>query len=297
MSYSFTPWRGAVVGKATLTDNSLNAANAMQSISLGGNGIALGQTITFNALPDRPVGATFTLSASASSSLAVSFTSNTKSVCTVSGTTANLLTPGQCTIQADQVGNAMYSPAPSVNQSFNVIGTGFLTGQTLGSLRNNYTGFVGFQFTVGSTPVTVYAVGRIVASGNTQTHTVKLVNANGTDVPGGSASVATSGGTVGQYKFGNLASGVTLLANTTYYLVSQETAGGDQWYDYGPVTSTSVATVTGPTYMDQFGNYVAVTVLGAQSYVPVSFLYAPPTTALSVTITCPTNNRKYQARM
>ena len=250
LSYNFMPLAGgALSGMAVLTDNSLNS-NAMQSILLGGNGVALGQTITFNALPDRAVGATFILSATASSNLPVRFTSNTTTVCTVSGTTANLLTPGTCTIQADQAGNAMYSPAPSVSQSFNVIGTGFLTGQTLGSLRNNYTGFVGFQFTVGSTPVTVYGVGRIVASGNTQTHTVKLVNANGTDVPGGSASVATTGGTVGQYKFANLANGVTLLANTTYYLVSQETAGGDQWYDYGPVSSTSVASVNAPVYTD-----------------------------------------------
>ena len=166
----------------------------------------------------------------------VSFTSTHDDGVHGFGNHGDLLTPGTCTIQADQAGNAMYAPAPSVSQSFNVIGTNFLTGQTLGTLRNNYTGFVGFQFTVGSTPVTVYAVGRIVAPGNTGTHTVKLVNANGTDVPGGSASVATSGGTAGQYKFANLASGVTLLANTTYYLVSQETAGGDQWYDYGPVT-------------------------------------------------------------
>ena len=60
LSYSFTPLAGGpLTGSATLTDNSLNASNAMQSILLGGNGVALGQTITFNALPDRAVGATF----------------------------------------------------------------------------------------------------------------------------------------------------------------------------------------------------------------------------------------------
>ena len=44
------------------------------------------QTITFNALPDQAFGtAPFTISATSSSGLTVSFTSTTCSVCTVSG--------------------------------------------------------------------------------------------------------------------------------------------------------------------------------------------------------------------
>jgi hypothetical protein len=50
----------------------------------------------------------------------VTFTSTTTAVCTVAGTTASLLTPGTCTIDANQAGNSSYNPAPMVAQSFTV---------------------------------------------------------------------------------------------------------------------------------------------------------------------------------
>jgi hypothetical protein len=64
------------------------------------------QTITFGAIAAQTVGTPLTLSASASSSLPVSFASTTASVCTVSGTTATMLTSGTCTMQATQAGNS-----------------------------------------------------------------------------------------------------------------------------------------------------------------------------------------------
>ena len=80
------------------------------------------QTITFGAIAAQTVGTPLTLSASASSSLAVSFASTTSSVCTVSGTTATMLTSGSCTIQATQAGNANYTAATPVSQTFTVNG-------------------------------------------------------------------------------------------------------------------------------------------------------------------------------
>ncbi len=55
-----------------------------------------------------------TLSATASSGLAVSFGSNTPAVCTVSGTTVSYLTAGTCTVTADQAGDASFNPAPQL---------------------------------------------------------------------------------------------------------------------------------------------------------------------------------------
>jgi hypothetical protein len=79
------------------------------------------QTIAFGALADEPFGAApFTLSASASSGLPVSFTSTTATVCTVSGATVSLVAIGTCTIQATQGGNGNYSAAAAVSQSFTV---------------------------------------------------------------------------------------------------------------------------------------------------------------------------------
>ena len=63
---------------------------------------------------------TFTISATASSGLTVSFHSQTMPVCTVSGATVTLIKTGTCTIQATQAGNTDYTAAAPVDQSFQV---------------------------------------------------------------------------------------------------------------------------------------------------------------------------------
>src|SRR5208282_5503882 len=60
------------------------------------------------------------LSATASSGLAVTFTSTTTGVCTVSGTTATFIATGTCTIEATQTGNGGFAPATPVSRSLNV---------------------------------------------------------------------------------------------------------------------------------------------------------------------------------
>src|SRR5204862_264306 len=116
--------------------------------------------------------------------------------------------------------------------------------KVLGTLRNDYTGFVGMEISVGSSPLTVSALGRIFVTGNSGTHIVKLVNAaTGADVIGGSVSVGMSGGTAGQFKYATLSSPVVLAAGTSYHILSRETAGGDFWSNIdATVSTTSVAT-------------------------------------------------------
>ena len=69
------------------------------------------QTISFT-LPSQVSieGGTMPLTATATSGLAVAFTSQTPSTCTVSGVSAQLLAAGTCTITAAQVGDGNYSP-------------------------------------------------------------------------------------------------------------------------------------------------------------------------------------------
>ncbi|MGO9991067.1 MAG: kelch repeat-containing protein [Steroidobacteraceae bacterium] len=82
------------------------------------------QTINFPAIANQTLPAgPVTVSASASSGLAVVFSSFTTTVCTVSGNIVTLLMGGTCTIAADQGGNATYAAAPEVTQSFNVLGS------------------------------------------------------------------------------------------------------------------------------------------------------------------------------
>ncbi|HUE02643.1 MAG TPA: choice-of-anchor Q domain-containing protein [Bryobacteraceae bacterium] len=76
------------------------------------------RTITFHSIANQNQGTPVTLSASASSGLAVTFTSLTTRVCTVSGDTATLIAAGTCSIQGSQAGNAQYAAANPVTQSF-----------------------------------------------------------------------------------------------------------------------------------------------------------------------------------
>jgi hypothetical protein len=78
------------------------------------------QIITFAAITSQPAVSTLALTATASSGLPVSFASTTASICTVSSSTATLLAPGTCSIEASQAGNSTYAAATSVTQSFTV---------------------------------------------------------------------------------------------------------------------------------------------------------------------------------
>ena len=79
------------------------------------------QTITFVGPAAQNFGTTPTLSATADSGLAPSFTSSTPMVCTISpGGALTFVSAGTCTINADQPGNSSYLPAPQVTQSFAV---------------------------------------------------------------------------------------------------------------------------------------------------------------------------------
>jgi uncharacterized repeat protein (TIGR03803 family) len=92
------------------------SATSLSSFGIG----HASQTISFPAIPTQYVGLPLTLSATASSGLAVTFASTTTSVCAVSGTTASFIATGTCHILASQPGNSTYSGAASVSRSFTV---------------------------------------------------------------------------------------------------------------------------------------------------------------------------------
>jgi len=118
-------------------------------------------------------------------------------------------------------------------------------------------------------------LGRIMVPGNNGTHFVKIVDGiTGLDVPGGSATVNIARGTPGSFIYGALASPITLDANRMYYFLSQETQGGDQWYDYNTTVQTSnIARESVAAY--SWGVLYVTTGLPGQTYGPVDFQYAP----------------------
>jgi hypothetical protein len=157
-------------------------------------------------------------------------------------------------------------------------GTTFVTGEALGKLRNDYSGWVGMSITVSGSPLTITALGRMFAPGNSGTHTLKIVNAaTGADVAGGSTAI-TMTGSAGQFVYANLLSPIVLTVNTAYYVLSQETSGGDRWYDFNTTATTAwVASLNGAVWGGG-APYVFVTGSAGRMYVPLDFQYtaAPP---------------------
>jgi hypothetical protein len=81
------------------------------------------QTISFtSAAPGAAVmgGPAYTVTATATSGLAVVFGAATPAVCTVSGSTVSLVAAGTCTLTANQAGNSSYQAAAQLQQSFAV---------------------------------------------------------------------------------------------------------------------------------------------------------------------------------
>lgn len=123
---TLTGTTGTVTIRASQAGNANynSAPDVTQSFAVNSAGLQ-DQTITFNALPDRvTTDAPFTIAASASSGLNVSF-SVINGPATIAGNTVTLTgQTGIVTIQASQAGNTNYNPAPNVNQSFNVNSSG-----------------------------------------------------------------------------------------------------------------------------------------------------------------------------
>jgi Big-like domain-containing protein len=193
-------------------------------------------------------------------------------------------------VARDAAGNSATSSIVTINVSnVSAASTPFLTSFNANArLRNDFGGWVGMKFTVGPAPLNVSSLGRIFVSGNSGTHIVKLVRASdGGDVAGGSVSISMSGGVAGQFKYAPLGAVLSLSPNTSYYLVSQEVSGGDQWYDYGTVSSTADAAINSAVYSS--GSNWLVNGPANSSYVPANFLYLtgggtpPPPTVAFVT--------------
>jgi alpha-tubulin suppressor-like RCC1 family protein len=97
--------------------NYSGATPVTQTITVNG----INQTISFAAAPAVMVGGTSTLSATASSGLAVTYSSTTPSLCTVSGSTVTGIAVGNCVVAANQAGNATYSAAPQATQTLAIV--------------------------------------------------------------------------------------------------------------------------------------------------------------------------------
>ncbi len=118
-----------VVSVGTCTVIATQAGNASFAaappVSGSFNVLKAAQSITFAPPATVSLGASpLTLTATATSNLAVVFTSTTPSVCTVTGNTLTLIAAGSCTVVASQPGNANYQAAPAVTRTLTIGGDG-----------------------------------------------------------------------------------------------------------------------------------------------------------------------------
>jgi Secretion system C-terminal sorting domain len=100
--------------RATNTTGTSSNSNSIDITTLAKQN----QVITFIALPDRTFGdVPFSLSATSSSSLAVTFTPTSDKI-TISSGQVTLVKAGSATINANQAGNDSFNAAPQVSRSF-----------------------------------------------------------------------------------------------------------------------------------------------------------------------------------
>lgn len=105
----------------TLTFSSNDPSAATFTINLSGKVRKAEQVISFGALPPRTFGdAGFDLNATTYNGLAVTYTSTSPSVATISGNRVTIVGAGTTTIVASQAGNNNYKAAQNVPQSFTV---------------------------------------------------------------------------------------------------------------------------------------------------------------------------------
>lgn len=142
----------------------------------------------------------------------------------------------------------------------------------LGTIRNNHTGWVGMAIQVGPNPLTITQLGRIVAPLNSQPHNIKIVAAaNAADL--GSVAVSMPAAPIYDFAYESLSPPVKLNAFGLYYIVSEETNGGDQWYHRDTsVETTDVADVLSGVYNYGSPPYILEGV-AKQTYGPVDFRY------------------------
>ena len=161
------------------------------------------QTIAFGTAPNLIAGGTAAVSATASSSLAVSFVSTTPGICAISGNTVTGIVSGTCTIAAEQAGNATYNAAPEVTQSI-IVGQPSTVGGACGS-----SGFGSFS----SAPTTnLCAAGTASAVAGTGPWSWSCYGSNGGTTAICSTGLAGSAGGTGSSGGGTNTSAINFVA-------------------------------------------------------------------------------------
>jgi hypothetical protein len=302
-------------GSCTITasqagDGNYNAAaDVVQSFDIA----KANQAITFGALGGKTYGdPDFTISANASSGLAVTFAA--AGDCTDSGTTVHILAAGSCTITASQPGNANYNPAPDVPQTLSIAKKALtITAKAATKSYGQTLTFAGTEFTLvglvpgdGVTSVTLTSAGQpagaqpgsypIVAStalgnrlsnydisyvnGTLTVNLVAIVGLDGVTISGGS-TIDSYNGANGPYSSKTKLSAAFVVSNGSISMDGSPAIRGDVRSTRGSISLTGGSLVTGNAYA---GATIATRSLvrgSASPNSPLAALIAPAVAACS----------------
>lgn len=153
----------------------------------------------------------------------------------------------------------------------------FVTDKILGTARNDFSGFAGMAVDIGAKSLKVKNLQRFSVAGSTGTPRVEIIDAEtGMPVPTAVVIVSLTGHS-DQFAFADLPNPVTLTAGKRFFIVSEETTGGDQFFDNDTVVTTrSDATVVSPVYFDTTVQQWVMLGNPGSSYGPVNFGYDKP---------------------
>jgi hypothetical protein len=210
--------------QATTNATANNIVGGPYNVSAGGAGITgtaafsltntkSNQTITFNPLGNKTFGdADFNVSATASSSLAVSFTASGN--CTISTNTVHLTGAGSCTITAKQGGDSNYTPAADAPRTFSIAQAATTTAVSSSANPSNLTQSVTFTATVSAPAGSGTPTGTVTFKDGAAT--ISCANAGGQTLnASGVATCQTSTLTAGSHTITAVYSGdVNVLAST-----------------------------------------------------------------------------------
>lgn len=240
----------------TTTGAKVNTTGAITSLeggtgstataSLTVNPAQASQTITFGALPGHTYGdMPFTIGATATSGLAVTFASTTGGVCTVSGTTVTVAAAGSCSITASQAGNASYTAAPDVPQTFAV------SKATLTVTANNANRLAGAANPIFSATLSGFVNGDTSA---VVTGAAGLATVATPASPGGGYQITVAAGTLSAANYTFVFVNGTLTVTAAAPPPSAGSLTGIAGTPQVTIVNTAFATALQVTVLDQAGN-------------------------------------------
>lgn len=253
-TFNVTATNSAGTGSASAASNSVTPASP--------------QTITFNNPGTQNFGTTPTLTAtsSAGGGYAVSFTTATAGVCTITaGGVLTFVTAGSCTINANQAGDTSFLAAPQVSQTFSV--SPVVPGAPTSPVA-----------TAGDTQASIAFVAPVNNGGSAITsYTVTVNPADVAPVNGASSPMVVTGLTNGQaYTFtvtaNNVAgTGAASVASNSITPAASQTITfanpGAQNFGTTPTLSATADSGLTPTFTSSTAAVCTITTVGALTFV------------------------------